>query len=309
MKNFVFGSLVTIVASGAAGCIISSDNSGAFCGDGILDPGESCDDGNNASGDGCSSVCSLEVTPHTTHATWSVQDISGANSGCPTVGGVVFDTAIVVSWKVNANGDHVGTCTPGGSPSDSCYLDIFSCSAGSGTTGPIPDTTKFPNATGGTFDTFVAITNHSGATVYAESLSDLEDLTTANGVFPNDPDHLHGTIYNNGGYFTAAWTLKGVNSGSTLSCSQAASGGVSILSTVTGGSQGVDDIFKCSDGNNPYIWTGGLLEGSYTVSVSALDMGNPGLALGAPTNKSAEIIQGQNQVTDLGALVLNVDGQ
>ena len=306
MKNFVFGSLVSILASGAAGCIISSgDSSAAFCGDGILDPGESCDDGNNASGDGCSSTCGLEATPHTTHATWKIQDISGANAGCP----VGFDTAIVVSWKVDASGNHIGTCTPGGSPSDSCYLDIFSCAAGQGTTGPIPDTTKFPNATGGTFETFVAITNHSGSMVYAESLSDLEDLRTANGVFPNDPDHLHGTIYNNGGYFTASWTLKGATSNSQLSCSQAGSGGVSILSTVTGGSQAVDDVFKCSDGDNPFIWTGGLLEGSYTVSVSALDTSTPGAALGQPTNLSNQIIRGQNQVTDLGALVLNVDGQ
>jgi cysteine-rich repeat protein len=31
-----------------------------FCGDGILDPGEECDDGNNEDGDGCSSSCEVE---------------------------------------------------------------------------------------------------------------------------------------------------------------------------------------------------------------------------------------------------------
>ena len=31
-----------------------------YCGDGNLDPGEQCDDGNNVSGDGCSSVCTTE---------------------------------------------------------------------------------------------------------------------------------------------------------------------------------------------------------------------------------------------------------
>ncbi len=30
------------------------------CGDGVIEPGESCDDGNTASGDGCSSTCQLE---------------------------------------------------------------------------------------------------------------------------------------------------------------------------------------------------------------------------------------------------------
>jgi cysteine-rich repeat protein len=31
------------------------------CGDGVLDPGEQCDDGNNDDGDGCSADCTLEV--------------------------------------------------------------------------------------------------------------------------------------------------------------------------------------------------------------------------------------------------------
>lgn len=32
----------------------------SFCGDGILDQGEACDDGNNLDGDGCSAQCSIE---------------------------------------------------------------------------------------------------------------------------------------------------------------------------------------------------------------------------------------------------------
>ena len=35
----------------------------AFCGDGKLDQGEQCDDGNNLNGDGCSSVCQKECVP------------------------------------------------------------------------------------------------------------------------------------------------------------------------------------------------------------------------------------------------------
>jgi cysteine-rich repeat protein len=31
------------------------------CGDGVLDPGEACDDGNLIAGDGCSSVCAVEA--------------------------------------------------------------------------------------------------------------------------------------------------------------------------------------------------------------------------------------------------------
>jgi cysteine-rich repeat protein len=34
-----------------------------FCGDGVIAPGEECDDGNTLSGDGCSSVCQVESQP------------------------------------------------------------------------------------------------------------------------------------------------------------------------------------------------------------------------------------------------------
>jgi cysteine-rich repeat protein len=33
-----------------------------ICGDGFVDQGEQCDDGNNANGDGCSSTCQFEIT-------------------------------------------------------------------------------------------------------------------------------------------------------------------------------------------------------------------------------------------------------
>jgi cysteine-rich repeat protein len=40
--------------------ILVASTSNLFCGDGFLDPGEECDDGNTASGDGCSFVCLIE---------------------------------------------------------------------------------------------------------------------------------------------------------------------------------------------------------------------------------------------------------
>ena len=33
-----------------------------ICGDGVLDPGERCDDGNKVNGDGCSAICEVETT-------------------------------------------------------------------------------------------------------------------------------------------------------------------------------------------------------------------------------------------------------
>lgn len=45
-----------------------------ICGDGTIDPGEECDDGNTNSGDGCSSLCEVElpVAGIPTVSTWSL---------------------------------------------------------------------------------------------------------------------------------------------------------------------------------------------------------------------------------------------
>ncbi|MBZ0122030.1 MAG: DUF4215 domain-containing protein, partial [Sandaracinaceae bacterium] len=45
------------------GCSASCRTEVSACGDGALGPGESCDDGNTADGDGCSARCAHEVPP------------------------------------------------------------------------------------------------------------------------------------------------------------------------------------------------------------------------------------------------------
>jgi len=44
-----------------AGCSSNNDHGAGACGDGVVDSGEQCDDGNTVSGDGCSSVCKIET--------------------------------------------------------------------------------------------------------------------------------------------------------------------------------------------------------------------------------------------------------
>jgi cysteine-rich repeat protein len=55
-KTFVF--ILLLAALTAA--VTAPDAIALVCGDGIPDASEECDDGNNASGDGCSAVCTVE---------------------------------------------------------------------------------------------------------------------------------------------------------------------------------------------------------------------------------------------------------
>jgi cysteine-rich repeat protein len=49
-----------------------------YCGNGIADPGEECDDGNTINGDGCSSTCKVENDGNYTYVISYVGDIDGA---------------------------------------------------------------------------------------------------------------------------------------------------------------------------------------------------------------------------------------
>ncbi len=52
---------------------------GAVCGNGIIESGETCDDGNTISGDGCSSTCQSEGAPSSCDGTWDQTDIDDGN--------------------------------------------------------------------------------------------------------------------------------------------------------------------------------------------------------------------------------------
>ncbi len=63
MRNNSSATLLLAVALFAWGCDSDDDAPGMFasCGDGLLDGGEQCDDGNTVSGDGCSGTCTIET--------------------------------------------------------------------------------------------------------------------------------------------------------------------------------------------------------------------------------------------------------
>ena len=63
----------------------------AVCGNGILETGEECDDGNLINGDGCSSTCTIEEAP------------SGNGGVTPTMNIIVNPTEISLTLAVNTN--------------------------------------------------------------------------------------------------------------------------------------------------------------------------------------------------------------
>ena len=88
------------------------------CGDGTLDPGEECDDGNTTNGDGCSSVCLIE-SPDSEGSTVWAEGFGGTDSD-------IGKTAVVDNFgNVLVAGLFSGTVDFGGGPLTGMANDIF----------------------------------------------------------------------------------------------------------------------------------------------------------------------------------------
>jgi cysteine-rich repeat protein len=261
-----------VAGDGCFQCAIETDGA---CGDNAVDPGEACDDGNTTSGDGCSADCQTVEVSRVTTVNWSFKDLANnQTTGCPAG----FDTAAVVSQPLDASG----------APTGNAIIDLFSCADLTGTTAPLPS---------GVYETHVDITNTGGALTYAQSVSAVVDLTAADKT-------LTVEILNDGGYFGFAWTLRGATSNNVLTCADVpGQAGVTLEATVTGSTMGTSDVFDCADGSGV---TAGLLAGSYTISNSIIDA--QGAALGTAPAQGNKLIQAPNKVTDLGSIEIPVDG-
>ena len=125
----------------------SNGSDSATCGNGVVDPGEQCDDGNTVSGDGCSSTCQLEgsagqvCSPHSFRC-GSNDDVEVCNnagtawlfdqsctSGC--AGGVCTDPTCTPG-ATRCQGTEVQTCASDGStwnPTQTCttFCELGQC--------------------------------------------------------------------------------------------------------------------------------------------------------------------------------------
>ncbi len=111
--NLTFGATVSqVIRTGAENgvCI------GPPCGDGILDPGEQCDDGNNVNGDCCSASCTAEPDGGSCDdgntCTSGDQCASGACVGSPVVDGTSCDDGSQCTDDACQSGQCVGVPTP-----------------------------------------------------------------------------------------------------------------------------------------------------------------------------------------------------
>jgi fibro-slime domain-containing protein len=107
---------MTVTSDGGCVGAACTDATMAICGDGMIEPGETCDDGNSVPGDGCSGVCTVE-----------------AGYSCPTVNAPCVYTLTRVCGDGIKEGDEScddGNTTNGDGCSSVCEVESgFSCGA------------------------------------------------------------------------------------------------------------------------------------------------------------------------------------
>lgn len=289
-----------------AACTSSSNNNGV-CGDGVVDPGEQCDDGNTVSGDGCSSTCTIETaqpvcgngvvetgeqcddgnttngdgcsstckTEGKTTANWTIRRTGSATPlTCPPG----YDTAALYSQLLDSNGQTVGQPV----------IDLFTCSDGTGASGFLEP---------GVYDTWIAITTQSGSPIYSQTVDALVDLNNGDKTYTAD-------IYEDGGYFGWSWNLQGDTSNSALSCAQVSGiAGVQLDVIISGQTQVyASDMFTCDDGRGV---TSVIPEGSYSVQPFAF---SSSAKLSVDQQLDNKGIMGPNKITNLGMITLRIIG-
>ncbi len=235
------------------------------------------------------SGCTTSSSSHLTTYNWGFSDIAFNTAGNDTVEtatgcpGGQFDTAAVISQEADAAGVAVGSCDPASTTSGSCFVDLYDCAAKTGTE-------TLPEAY---YLQWVAITNHAGTQVYADTASALIDELGDNTVTAD--------ILNDGGYFQFDWDLKNAQ-GAAITCADLANDGISLDSTVAGTQNGLSDAFDCAAHTGI---TSGLPAGSYAISASILNAQQQ--ALGTTDLASNKTIAVQNAITDLGAITIQLN--
>jgi cysteine-rich repeat protein len=140
------GEVFTATYTAASGvCAPGGTVSGTKCGNGVIDPGENCDDGNHLDGDCCSAHCSLDPagTACTSDGNVCTDDVCNATGTCTHVPNTnaCDDGNSCTNGDVCAGGACHGSAVPAGQPcssdSNPCTDDV--CNA-TGTCTHVPNT-------------------------------------------------------------------------------------------------------------------------------------------------------------------------
>ncbi|HLL22396.1 MAG TPA: hypothetical protein VK427_09710 [Kofleriaceae bacterium] len=203
---------------------------------------------------------------------WSFHNIAtNTETGCPTG----FGTVRMISQPVDSR------LTAIGQP----FIDLFDCIDKRHTSAALP-----PDI----YQVWLEVVSNSGNTLYAQSTSKIVDVVERDAQFS-------AHILNDGGYFLVDWQLRGKQSNQPVSCTGVDS--VEIISTLASSTQALTDKFECADGSG---LTAGLLSGSYTISLAALDTSDR--ALGTAPAQTSKAIRDRNQITDLGLITIPIEG-
>ena len=123
----------TNVANTCSSCFCTDNQCGApainysdprciVCGDGVIDSGEQCDDGNNESGDGCSATCDIE------YECTQNSDCSNLTRDYCTVDTIAHDDGICVDNECTVNTTYIEDCSLKDGQQNECGEFVWSCS-------------------------------------------------------------------------------------------------------------------------------------------------------------------------------------
>lgn len=201
----------------------------------------------------------------TINVSWSLED-DGASANCPAGA-----TTAAINSLLADRADP--------------FVDVYDCADLGGTATDLPL---------GNYTVWVDFTDDSETVLYAQSeaaaISLDSDGEVATAIFTVDVAN---------GFFDISWTIQG------SSCAGVTNDGVSVLSTLSGTTEGTDDVFTCTDGESPNIaTTGALLIGAYVVDVALLDPGQ--LSIGGADPIQTDIAFG-NEFVDLGTVTIVLD--
>lgn len=273
------------------------------CGNGVLEGTEQCDDGNKANGDGCAATCAIEMECGNSVVEGSEQCDDGdleSRDGCSSQCTTESQYTYAATWSFRTVQNAIQPC-PNGYDTMAVYsqgLDDNGANEGP----PIIDLFDCSAGSGtvsslyeGRYRVWFENTSSSGAMKYASSTSTLIDLNK-NGLT------YTAIIYTNGGYFQWTWNLVGEASGNPLTCATAGGDSVELVATMTTSTNAFSDIFDCTDGSG---LTAALPAGGYTISPDAFNGTDQSIGTAPPLTNS---IQAPNKVTDLGTITIPIIG-